>query len=167
MNLLIAAVLCLAISSSSASKFVSIAAQRAALADNEFSFSFDKDALNVSITKGIIFQTVGPPRHTLMGLKDVDIVFVRVLHKPGAVVAWHVHPRASENFATIYGKIQVSTLLEGVIPRKIVAKLPPGHVTSVPQGLPHTVKCISKNECIYHIFFNSADPGFIATPTQE
>ena len=167
-RLLIATVLCTIVASTSASKFVSVAVKRDTIPDNEFAFSFDRDAANVSIVKGIVFQTVSAPRHRLMGMKDVDVAFVRVLHKPDAVVPWHVHPRGSENFATIHGTIEVSTMLEGATtPRRVVAKLPPAHVTSVPQGLPHTVKCISKNECIYHIFFNSADAGFIPTPTQQ
>ena len=165
MNLLIATILCMAISSSSASRFVSVATKLNELADNEFSFSFDREAINNTVADGIVFQVIGAPRHTLMGVKDVNIQFVRVLHRSGAVVPWHVHPRGSENFATIVGHIQVSTMLEGTFnPRRIVSKLPPAHVTSVPQGLPHSVKCISKKDCVYHIFLNNADPGFALTP---
>ncbi len=151
-------------SPSSAYSFASIAAKRETLADNEFSFSFLRDAVPVNMSNGIRFDVIGAPRHRLMGMKDVDISFVRVVQPPGSVIPWHVHPRGSENYATISGKLNVRMTLEGTVSvRRIESILPPSHVTSIPQGLPHSPKCISKDDCVYHIFFNSADAGFALT----
>ncbi len=146
-------------------KFVSVAIQRDNLADSEFSFSFKEDGITSNITGIKVFALV-PPRHRLLGMPDVDVTLVRVVQSPGFVIPWHVHPRGSENYATISGTLEVSMTLELVNtlnPRKIVSKLPGGHATSIPQGLPHSVKCISKVPCEYHIFFNTADGGFALT----
>ena len=148
-------------------KFVSVALQREALADSEFSFSFKDDGVTANLT-GIQVFAISAPRHRLVGMPDVDVTIVRVIQSPEFVIPWHVHPRGSENYATISGTLQVSMTLElvnSLTPRKIVSKLPGGHATSIPQGLPHSVKCISKEPCEYHIFFNTADGGFALTGT--
>ncbi len=151
--------------STSHAKFVSVALQRDKLADSEFSFSFKEDGITSNIT-GIEIFALSPPRHRLLGMSDVNVALARVIQSPGFVIPWHVHPRGSENYATISGTLQVSMTLELVntlTPRKIVSKLPGGHAASIPQGLPHSVKCISKVPCEYHVFFNSADAGFAFT----
>lgn len=146
-------------------KYVSIGMQRESLADDEFSFSFKEDGITANIT-GIKVYALTPPRHRLLGMPDVDVSIVRVVQQPGFVIPWHVHPRGSENYATISGTIQISLTLELVTTltsRKVVSKLPGGHASSIPQGLPHSVKCISDVPCEYHIFFNTADAGFALT----
>ena len=144
-------------------KFVAVGVQREALADNEFSFSFKDDGIDAVNVTGIDVKLLAPPRHRLLGMSDVDISLVHVVQQPEFVIPWHVHPRGSENYATISGILEISMTLElltSSAPRKIVSKLPPTHASSIPQGLPHSVKCISIEPCVYHIFFNTADAGF-------
>ena len=138
---------------------------RESLADSEFSWSFKKDGLTANIT-GIKAYALAAPRHRLLGMPDVDVTLVRVIQQPGFVIPWHVHPRGSENYATISGTLELSLTLElvtSLTPRKIVSVLPGGHASSIPQGLPHSVKCVSNTPCEYHIFFNTADGGFALT----
>lgn len=167
-KLLSAATFCMLLNASLGFKFVSLALERENLTDEEFSFSFMKDGFLTNLT-GIEAYSLAPPlapprRNRLLVMKDVDISLILVVQQPGNVIPWHVHPRGSENYATISGKIQVSMTLEGLVgARRIVSKLPPGHATSIPQGLPHSVKCVSDEPCVYHIFFNSADAGFALT----
>ena len=164
LKLLFAATVCMLIGSSVGSKFVSVQAERNSLADQEFSFSFKHDARVVN-APGIRIENFSAPRHRLLGMRDVDVSITRIIQQPGRVIDWHVHPRGSENYATLSGHLQVSMLLEGAVnPRLIVSKLPPAHVFSIPQGYMHTAKCISDKPCVYHVFFNSADPGFANAP---
>ncbi len=164
MNLLFVSTLCVLCTSTSGSEFVSVATKRATLGDNEFLFSFLRDAIPLNISAGIRFDVIAAPHHRLLGMKDVDIAFVRAVQPPGSVIPWHVHPRGSENFARISGKLKFRMTLEGTTSvSRIESILPPAHVTSVPQGLPHSPKCISKDDCITHIFLNSADAGFAIT----
>lgn len=161
-HFLLITILALVLTASNA-KFVSVAALRESLGDDEFSFSFKKDGISAVNDSGIEAFVIAPPRHRLFGLKDVDVSLVLIIQDSDFVIPFHVHPRGSENYATISGTIEVSTALEVIsafTPRVIVSELPPGHVTSIPQGLPHSVKCISDEPCKYHVFFNTADPGF-------
>ena len=163
-NFMVVSMLCVLLSVSSA-KFMSVAVQRESLADSEFSWSFKKDGLTANIT-GIKTYALAAPRHRLLGMPDVDVTIVRVIQSPGFVIPWHVHPRGSENYATISGTLELSLTLElagSLTPRKVVSMLPGGHASSIPQGLPHSVKCVSKTPCEYHIFFNTADGGFALT----
>lgn len=141
-------------------RFVSVGVERETLADSEFSFSFKKDGFVLNTT-GIHAEVLSAPRHRLLGMQDVNVQAVRTVQQPGHVIPWHVHPRGSENYATIAGVIKLSISLEGLArPRRVISKLPPAYFTSIPQGIPHTVTCISKTPCVYHIFFNTADGGF-------
>lgn len=159
LHMLIATTIFLMVGLSSGSKFISIGVAREKLADSEFSFSFKKDGIPVNAT-GIRAEALAAPRHRLLGMPDVDVTAVRVVQQPKAVIPWHVHPRSAEHYATIKGVLKVTITLEGSFsPRRVVSKLPPAYFSSIPQGIPHTVTCISKTPCVYHIFFNSADAG--------
>ncbi len=143
-----------------ARKFKSVAVKRDELADKDFKFSFKRDGTVVSIGN-IRAEFIRPPRHRLLGLKDVDITAIRVFQQSEAVIPWHSHPRGSENYVTMSGTLELTIKLEGLVNvRKVKSILKPGTVSSIPQGLPHTVKCVSEEKCVYHIFFNSADSGF-------
>ena len=151
-------------------EFVSLGMQRYNLSDSEFSFSFSQDGFSTVNTSGINVYVLAAPRDRLLGMPDVNSVLVRAYQRPGFVIPWHVHPRGCESYATISGTIQITLILELVTamkPRKIVSKLPSAHAASVPQGMPHSVKCISDDPCEYHTFFNTADPGFVPISYQE
>ena len=144
----------------SATGFVSIGDARNKLADSDFSFSFKKDSLAKN-RSGLLIEQLIPYRNRILSMPDVNVQFARVFQKHRNVIPWHVHPRGCENYATIEGYLQVTITLEGMRkPRRVVSKLPPGHVLVIPQGIPHTVTCLSKKTCLYHVFFNNADPGF-------
>ncbi len=138
---------------------VSISAIRESLADDEFAFSFKEDGVKANFS-GIVAYSLAAPRNRLLGMSDVNVNLILVKQQPGHVIPWHVHPRGGENYATISGTIEVSMTLEGLRkPRKIVSELPPAHAFAIPQGYPHSVKCVSHKPCVYHIFFNAADAG--------
>ena len=162
MQILVAATVCLIVGVSNAahSEFVSIGEARDKLADEEFSFSFKKDGA-IGGGKGIRLEQLNAKNHRLLGMPDVDVSINRVFQDYKHVIPWHVHPRGSEHYATITGYLQVTITLEGMRkPRRVVSKLPPGHVAAIPQGIPHTVTCLSRTPCEYHVFFNKADGGF-------
>ena len=141
-------------------KFIPLGLERETVADNEFVFSFVKDGLLLNVSGIKAFQ-LQPPRHRLLGMRDVGVSLALIIQEPGFVIPLHVHPRGSENYASISGRIEITTTLEGIFnTRRVVSVLPPAHASSIPQGLPHTVKCVSTVPCVYHSFFNTADPGF-------
>ena len=159
-KIVVIASICLVVSMVSATEYVTIGDARNKLADSDFSFSFKKDSLSRN-RSGIRTEQLIPYRNRILSMPDVNVQFARVFQEHKNVIPWHVHPRGCENYATIEGYLQVTISLEGMHrPRRVVSKLPPGHVAVIPQGIPHTVTCLSKKTCVYHIFFNNADSGF-------
>lgn len=55
-------------------------------------------------------------------------------------------------------------LLDGETVKLVVKE---GEVTVFPQGLAHSIKCVSHYDCVYITFFNSADPGVTSAPDFE
>lgn len=158
-QILVAATICAMVALSSATHYVPLGDAKNSLRDSEFSFSFKKDA-EVVTEKGIHAEFLSAKQHRLLPMPDVDVSFTRVYQEQGHVIPWHVHPRGTENYATIKGHLQVTITLEGFQrPRRVVSKLPPGHVAVIPQGIPHSATCLSKTPCEYLIFFNKADGG--------
>lgn len=166
---LFAATICLLVVLSSATEYpyVNLGLAKENLNDTEFYFSFKKDSRIADKGDGIRRETLIPDDHQLLRMPDVDVSFVRVIQQQGHVIPWHVHPRASEHYATITGLLQVSLTLEGTrAPRHVVNKLPPGHVGVIPQAIPHSVTCLSTTPCVYHVFFPKGDSGFAFFSTE-
>lgn len=143
--------------------FVSVAVKRNLLADDEFNFSFKKEA-EVTKIPGIRLEDIRPPNARLLGLSDVDVSFIRVFMAPGSIIPLHVHPRGVESQSVNFGTLEVTIFLEGLMPRRVLNRIPRGSIGSVPQGLLHQVKCVGKKGCAFIVFFNSADPGTSFVP---
>lgn len=104
-------------------------------------------------------------QHPVLGLSDVQSGVERVFLRNGAIMASHLHPRASETLYVESGLLLTSLRFEGFANARVVRlTLSRGHVTVFPQGLPHTIKCASAAGCNYVTFYNSADAGVVAAP---
>ncbi|CDF36615.1 unnamed protein product [Chondrus crispus] len=87
---------------------------------------------------------------------------IRVSVKAGRDLFTHFHPRASETVTLLRGKASVAFTFEGLgDARRVTNALRKGESTVFPQGLVHETTCISKKDCVFLAFLNSADPGIV------
>lgn len=92
---------------------------------------------------------------------DVQSQITRVSLKAGKPFIRHLHPRSAEIFNAIQGKFEISFTFEGLSPRVVTNIIESGQSTVFPQGLVHTTKCVSRNNCRFLSVFTSADPGLV------
>ncbi len=72
----------------------------------------------------------------------------------------HSHPRAAEVIHVESGNLTVILLFEGFPSvEKVSNSLLRHGVGIVPQGIPHTTQCESKDGCTYVSYYNNANPG--------
>lgn len=98
-----------------------------------------------------------------LGAVDTQVVVSYVEVKPRQPLFSHYHPRSSEVYYAISGRVRVSFFFEGVgDAREVTNVLMPGQASVVPQALVHSLFCLEKKEsCKLVAFFNSADPGTV------
>ena len=96
-----------------------------------------------------------------LGGADVQTLVSRTSIRPGKAFITHSHPRSSETLYLVRGRLNATFSFEGASPRVVTNLLSAGQATVFPQGLVHSVRCVSKSFCEYVATFNSADPGLV------
>lgn len=132
---------------------------RSELADDDFLIMF-RDSLQ-TIEDGQISRFASATTFPALGLPDVQIGINKVTLFSNKVYPAHTHPRASETLFVLKGEVDVVLALEGKKEKARVVKnfLTAGDTAIVPQGLPHSLKCVGRKSCNVLAFYNSADPG--------
>lgn len=92
---------------------------------------------------------------------DVQTQIVHVTVKGLKHFPNHYHPRGTEYFYMLSGVVRVTMKTEGRMPQTFVNVLSRNQATVFPQGLIHTIECISKRYCNYASTFNTANPGLV------
>lgn len=98
-----------------------------------------------------------------LGAIDTQVVVSFVELKPRQPLFSHYHPRSTEVYYALRGRVRVSFFFEGVgKAREVTNVLMAGQASVVPQALVHSLYCLEKNEsCKLVGFFNTADPGTV------
>ena len=158
--ILLAVVVSVASASIPSSGLDTAAGIRGALPDSAFRINPAKGIVNTQ--PDFTTQNANLANFPALAGADVQTQIVRVFIRAGQSFLTHSHPRSSEALNLIRGVLDVSFTFEGSSnPRVVRNRLRAGESTVFPQGLVHSVRCVSKRNCMYVATFNSADPGFV------
>lgn len=118
--------------------------------------------------KGVLFRTdafvariANLAKFPALAGADVQTQIVHVTVKRRKRFPNHYHPRGTEYLYMLSGVIRVTMKTEGRMPQTFVNVLSRNEATVFPQGLIHTIECISKSYCNYASTFNTANPGLV------
>lgn len=158
--LLFATILAVSSASIPSSGLETAAGTRGALPDSAFRIDPSKGIVNKQ--PDFTTQNANLANFPALAGADVQTQIVRVFIRAGKSFLTHSHPRSSETLNLIRGVLDVAFTFEGASnPRVVRNRLRAGESTVFPQGLVHSVRCVSKKDCMYVATFNSADPGFV------
>ena len=136
---------------------------RADLTNKDFLINYTRAAQSEG--KGFRAQAANVNNFPVFGGQDVQASTNRIFLKYRAFFPIHTHPRATETLYLQKGAVRTKLRIGGLSePRVVMLHVKHGQVTVFPQGLAHSIQCLSKTGCIYITFFNSADPGITAAP---
>ena len=121
---------------------------------------------NINPRNGVAVRTPGftaylaeIPKFKALGTADVQFGYADIMLKSGQTFPTHYHPRGAEILTVLHGAAQVTFTMENG--RKVSNRIGWSRVTVIPQGLPHTIKCVSKQNCRMIATLNSAKAGTV------
>ena len=130
---------------------------------HDFLLNFDKATQTEG--DGFLAQAANIANFPVFGGQDVQSATNRIFLHSHAAFPTHSHPRATETLFLQQGKLVTQLRQEGLLDGEAVKLIvKEGEVTVFPQGLAHSIKCVSSCDCVYITYFNSADPGVSAAP---
>lgn len=133
---------------------------RAGLRDGDFRINFSRGTRIETANYTVAIADLA--NFPALGAQDVQMTVIRVSVKAGRELFTHLHPRASETVTLLRGTSRVAFTFEGLgDARRVSNVLRKGESTVFPQGLVHETSCISKKDCVFLAFLNSADPGIV------
>lgn len=136
---------------------------REKLEDKDFLINYNKAAQTK--TNYFLAQAASANTFPVLGGQDVQAATNRIFLKYRAFFPTHTHPRATETLYLQKGALRTKLKFEGLSkPRVVSLKVRHSEVTIFPQGLAHSIQCLSRSGCLYITFFNSADPGITGAP---
>lgn len=142
-----------------------LSSQRKDAEDSDFTISFNLSEARVA--PNYWKQSATVDTHPTLGAADVQTSLQRVALRSQKSFAVHSHPRAAETMYLQKGKLDTFFRMEGDDePRVVRNRLLAGQAVVFPQGLAHGVKCVSTKDCVYVVYYTSADAGFVAAPRE-